>query len=277
MMIKAVLQWAGKELVGSGSPVLDAELLLAYVLKKDRAYLMAHDDQLLTFWQRQRFKWLVQRRKKAVPLAYLVKNKEFFGLDFEVNRHVLIPRPDTEVMVQAVLDYIQPCDVLLDVGTGSGCIPTAVLKQMDGVTAVATELSRSALHVAQRNVKRHGLKNRVMFIHSNLLKNVDVDLFDSRHVILTANLPYVPGDYPVNEEAKHEPKMALYAENNGLDLYQKLLDQLGSLKPKAIFLECYAFQVATLAEHLENYEMVQHKNTLGEGRMMVLERKTNKN
>ena len=273
MNIKAALSWAQEQLLASDSPRLDAELLLAFVLKKDRAHVIAHDDEALSFWQHRTLKQLLRQRQKNVPMAYLLGSKEFYGLDFEVSSHVLIPRPDTEVMVTAVLDYIQPGDILLDVGSGSGCIPIAVLKNQKGVNAVATDVSRLALHMAERNAKRHEVFDRITFIHSNLLNNVDVDLFDGKRLILTANLPYVPLDYQVNEEAKYEPGLALYAQKNGLDLYQKLLDQLGAVKPRAIFLECYDFQLATLAEHLEAYELVSHKNTLGQGRMLLLERK----
>ncbi len=272
MTIKKLIDWATHALLEFDSPRLDAELLLSHVLKKDQAYLLAHDDHVVSYWRIELFKRLIKKRKKAMPVAYLIGHKAFYGLDFYVNRHVLIPRPDTEILVDSVLAYIQPGDTLLDVGTGSGCIPISILMNQSRVNAVATDISKKALVVAKKNVKKYKLGRRIQLYKSHLLQDVPLDVFDEDYLVVTANLPYVPPDYQVNAEARFEPALALYAEEDGVSLYQTLLDQLGSLRPRAIFLECYEFQLAILANHLEGYSLKLTKNLLGEARMLMLER-----
>ena len=195
MQIKEALKWGHEELfLSSGSARLDAEILLAHILKKPTTFLLAHDEHKicsLKLWLYQR---AIRKRKEGMPVAYLTGHKEFYFLDFEVNRNVLVPRPDTEILVECVIEYIKQRNdtILLDIGTGSGCIPISVCKNVDGITAVATDISRKALKVARKNIKKHGLANRIDLIHSDLLKNVPPGLFDGRGVIVTANLPYIP-------------------------------------------------------------------------------------
>lgn len=272
MTIKKLIQWGVRQLIGLNSAQLDAELIMAHVLKKDRTYVFSHDDQKLGFLKKWAYKKLILKRKKRIPLAYLTGEKEFYGLSFKVNKHTLIPRPDTEILVQSVLSYIKPGDTLLDVGTGSGCIPISILKNQEDINAVGLDVSIKALEVASENAKKHQVESRLKFIRSDILKSLPLELFDQTDLILTANLPYVPLSQQVNEEAAHEPSLALYAENNGLDLYQKLIDQLGSIEPKAIFFECYEFQAAILASHLPDYELKLSENMLGEARMLMFER-----
>lgn len=272
MTIKSLIHWATQELTKIDSARLDAELILGHVLKKDSTYLFTHDDERISFFDVFKYKRLIKKRKKYFPVAYILGKKEFYGLQFSVSPHVLIPRPDTEILVEVVLAYLKPGDFLLDVGTGSGCIPISILKSMPEIQALATDISNQALNVAWKNAKQHEVLNRLQFFHSNLLEHVPADFFKERNIIVTANLPYVPRNYQINEEAKFEPTLALYAEENGLDLYKKLLDQLKEIGPKAIFLECYEFQLALLAEHLEGYKLRRSENMLGEARLLMLER-----
>lgn len=271
MIIKNVLHWGKRSLKGLDSAALDAELLLSNVLQKDRTYLMAHDEEKITLKQFSRFRYLVDKRKKKIPVAYILGHKEFYGLDFKVNKHVLIPRPDTEILVESVIAYLKPNDLLVDVGTGSGCIPIPILKHQPQVRAIAIDISKKALRIAEENASLQGVENRIQFYCSDLLKKVPKEVFDRKNVVVTANLPYVPPDYEVNEEANFEPKLALYAKNNGLGLYQKLFDQLVHLKPKAIFIECYEFQIKPLTESLKSYHVQEVKQMLGEARMVQLE------
>lgn len=272
MTIKELLYWATRQLIGLETPRLDAELLLCHVLKKDQSYLITHDYDKVSFWKRRLFKKLISKRKTRLPLAYILGGKEFYGLWFEVDENVLVPRPDTEILVENVIAYLKPGDLLLDVGTGSGCIPIAVLKHQPGLRAIATDISTKALAVARRNLKRHQLDTIIELIHSNLLESVPIEFLSDNQLVVTANLPYLPLDYQVNAEAQFEPGLALYAKNNGLELYQKLLDQLARFKPRAIFLECYEFQMAILAEYSDRYRLKASKNMLGKARMLMLER-----
>jgi len=133
MLIKDALDFGSFQLISSSSPRLDAEVLLCHVLNKEIPYLIAHDKDEIGFWDLWKYKRLIQKRKRGVPIAYLMGKKEFFGLELEVNKSVLVPRQDTEILADCVIEYFKEHEtqdtegsfVLLDVGTGSGCIPIA--------------------------------------------------------------------------------------------------------------------------------------------------------
>ncbi len=289
MRIKDALKWGNEQLIlTSESARLDAELLLSYVLKREVTFLLAHDEQKVSFWTLRRYKTLIEKRKKGMPVAYLTGHKEFFFLDLIVNRHVLIPRPDTEILVECVLNYLKgigsqesgvrnqqvsdPQVVLLDIGTGSGCIPIAVCKNAEGLKAVATDISRKALKVAAGNIRKYRLKSRIKLIRSDLLEQVPAGLFKGKEVIVTANLPYIPVDYQVSPELKYEPSISLFGGEDGLSLYKKITQELDLIKPKAIFFELFEDQIAILKAQMPDYRLKWVKNMSGKARVMMMER-----
>ncbi|MBN2306973.1 peptide chain release factor N(5)-glutamine methyltransferase [Candidatus Peregrinibacteria bacterium] len=272
MTIKVLVDFGHWELIAFDSARLDAELLLSHVLGKPVTYILAHDKTTVGWFQVWRFKRLVSKRKEGMPVAYLRGHREFYGLDFKVSRDVLVPRPDTEALVEAVIGYITSNDLLLDVGTGSGCIPIAVLKHVKGLEAVATDVSGAALRVARTNIKKYQLESRIQLVQSDLLEEVDPLLFEDRQLVVTANLPYVPRGFEVNIETKFEPQVALWGGQDGMDLYKKLLKQLLPLAPKAMFFECFDFQKAILAENAPGYELQHIKNRSGGAGVVILER-----
>jgi release factor glutamine methyltransferase len=272
MTIKNLVNYGYRQLIQFDSARLDAELLLAHVLDKPVTFILAHNEEAVGLLKEWRYRWLVARRKKGIPVAYLRGHREFYGLEFRVNRHVLVPRPDTEALVEAVIGYIKPDDLLLGVGTGAACIPISVLKHVVGVSAIATDISSSALRVAMANAVRHDVSARIRFIGSNLLQNVDAELFEGREVVVTANLPYVPKDFTVNIETRFEPQIALYGGEDGMDIYRKLLKELLPIRPKAMFFECFDFQKAVLAEHAPGYRLRHIKNASGGAQVIILER-----
>lgn len=272
MTIKDLVNFGHRELIGFDSARLDSELLLSYVLGKPVTYILAHDEKEPGFFQQWRYKRLIANRKQGVPVAYLRGYKEFYGLDFKVNKHVLVPRPDTEALVEAVVDYLSPDDLLLDVGTGSACIPISVLKNVNDVEVVCTDISSSALKVARANAKQHGVESEIQFFQSDLLKNVPPEVFEGRGLVVTANLPYVPKDFEVNIETKFEPRIALYGGEDGMDIYRKLLEQLLPLAPKAMFFECFDFQKAILVHSAPGYELRHIKNISGGAGVVILKK-----
>ncbi|PIR02914.1 MAG: protein-(glutamine-N5) methyltransferase, release factor-specific [Candidatus Magasanikbacteria bacterium CG11_big_fil_rev_8_21_14_0_20_43_7] len=227
-----------KKLLTSASNIidhLDAKLILAHVLKKPREFLIAHDDLSIGVFEYWLIRRLVQKRKNGVPLAYLTGKKEFYGLEFEVNTHTLIPRPDTELMVSLTLDSLQTSDysqpiTLIDVGTGSGCIPISIAKQtIDyGLQThfYGSDISKKALRVAKKNAKKHEVN--ITFKQGNLLKPwLSSVICRPSTFIITANLPYLTDEQFTSEPSiQHEPKSALVAKKNGLALYEELLKQL---------------------------------------------------
>jgi len=280
--IKEILHWGHEQLVlTSESARLDAEVLLAHVLKKPLTFLLAHDETEIGYFALRKYHRLIRQRKEGMPVAYLTGHREFYGLDFEVNKHVLVPRPDTETLVECVIDYIKRNDettkrrndiLLLDVGTGSACIPISILKNVPDLRAVATEISGSAMGVAKRNIKKHGLSGRIKLFSSDLLKSVPRELFEDREVVVTANLPYIPKQFAVHPSTKFEPGIALYGGDDGLDIYKRLVDELRDINPRAMFFECFEFQVATLADKIRGYELKTVRDMSGKAKMMMLER-----
>ncbi|MEK7623923.1 MAG: peptide chain release factor N(5)-glutamine methyltransferase [Patescibacteria group bacterium] len=231
---------------------LDRELILSYILHKPREYLLAHPEPRLNFLERLRLRRLLRQRAHGVPLAYLTGHKEFYGLDFFVNKHVLIPRPETELMIKLALQKILdsrfeiPISILIDIGTGTGCIPIAIIKTLKhkNIKTFAIDISRQALKVAKKNAKHHNVP--ITFLHGNLLEPIikDHKLTAMGHkLIITANLPYLTQEqYTQEPSIHHEPKSALIAPYGGLALYEQFLQQLQKL------LKAYGCQLTAFLE-----------------------------
>lgn len=223
---------------------LDTELLLAHALKKTRAFLLGHLEDKTSLLAGLRFQYYLWQYSRGYSVAAIIGHKEFFGLDFFVNKHVLIPRPETELMVEEALKEIEDTNeniTLIDVGAGSGCVPISIGKNSPkNINIIAVDISRQALKVAKKNAQKHSVE--IKFFHSNLLSKLSAYLSGIKSaVIITANLPYLT-DKQFEEEPsiQREPKMALVANNNGLELYEKLLDQTKKIfgnKKIVLFLE----------------------------------------
>lgn len=212
----------------SVSPRVEAEILLMHVLGASRSSLLTYPDKTLTRAQLSTYEALIGRRALGYPLPYLTGRMEFYGLEIEVTPEVLIPRPDTEVLVDLALER-RPSS-LIDVGTGSGCIAVALASQLPDLEIYAFDVSSAALIVARRNAKRHRVDDRVKFIVSDLL-----DRCPSPVDLIVCNPPYVAADeWAALPPAirHHEPRLALDGGPDGLDLIRRLLSQSrGFLEP----------------------------------------------
>jgi len=245
MQIKDALDRAGEKLNDSDSARLDAELLLALVLKKGREFFYAHPEQELTAGQEKKFQALVGRRSKGEPVAYIVNKKEFFGRDFYVDKNVLIPRPETEVLVEEALEQVpllqSSLAAIIDVGTGSGCVAVSLSKNLPAASKAkiyALDASAQALAVARRNARRHGVSSKIKFLKGNLLEPLTNDQCPAclagrrtpnAPMIITANLPYIPAkQYACLPKGikRYEPRNALLAGADGLKYYRELLRQI---------------------------------------------------
>lgn len=208
----------------SDTPRLDAEILLAHALGWSRARVLARLQETIPDDALQAFRVLVQRRAASEPVAYLTGRKEFYGLEFFVDRRVLVPRPETETLVAAALEWARqrfsPHDTLLiaDIGTGSGCIAVALAVHLPNAMIYATDLSSDALTVARQNVERHGVADRVVLLCGDLLAPLPqpVDL-------LVSNPPYTVLDDIDAGVRLHEPHLALDGGSDGLAIYRRLL------------------------------------------------------
>ncbi|MCI0476417.1 MAG: peptide chain release factor N(5)-glutamine methyltransferase [Anaerolineales bacterium] len=207
---------------------LQAELLLAHALETTRANVLARLNDPLAPDLAARYAANVARRVRHEPLAYILGHQEFFGLDFIVDRRVLIPRHETETLVQIALERARqkPSPVIVDVGTGSGALALTLAYHLSDARVIAADISRDALAVARQNARRLNLESRVEFVESDLLERVSAS-FD----ILVANLPYIPRarfDQLPREVREFEPRRALDGGADGLDLFRRLLTQLES-------------------------------------------------
>ncbi len=235
---------------------LDLDLLLSSSLKQPKEFLYTHPEYTLSLVERLRLAYFLFLYKRGFSVAVITHRKEFYGLDFYVNKHTLIPRPETELMVEEVTKTIgtiypspspspkrggtQGGVLLIDIGTGSGCIPIAIIKTLKhrNIKTIAIDISRAALHVARKNARTHNVF--INFLHGNLLDPIIKNpAFFIRHssFIITANLPYLTQEQFDSEPSiQREPYSALVAKNDGLALYQQLLAQIQSL--------CFMFHIS---------------------------------
>lgn len=222
---------------------LDLELLIAYVIKKPREFILAHSEYFLDQKQIEKIKKYAKRRLNHEPVAYILGQKEFFGLNFKVNKHTLIPRPETESLVEFALHKIQHeiCSekniAIIDVGTGSGNIIISLIKNLEkSYNFFGIDISEKALAVAEYNAKKNNTTEKIKFIKSNLLNY----FFDhcsllTEPCIILANLPYLSEKIyskTLPNVKKFEPRSALFSGIYGLDHYEKLLEQIKILNTK---------------------------------------------
>ncbi len=269
MQIRQALETAAKNLKINNikNSHLEAEILLAFILKKPREFVLTYPEKPLTKNQISNIQYLISKRQKGIPIAYLIGQKQFYGLNFCVNKNVLIPRPETELMVEETLKHAtdnmqhatrnkEPASsagrqtTIIDIGTGSGCIIITLTKLLNQYTRLsrlceqdeqvisnirylATDISRPALTVARQNARLHKIDKKITFLHGNLLTPIIKPNYlknPKNRVIITANLPYLtPGQIKNSPTIKYEPRLALSAGADGLKYYRQLIKQIKKL------------------------------------------------
>ena len=223
--IGAIIKWTGQYFSEKGvdNPRLDAEVLLCHILGKDRIYLYVHFDQPLEPSELTAFREAVKKRAMRLPVAYITGQKEFMGLTFTVTPDVLIPRPDTEILVEDALARLAICEqpAILDIGTGSAAIIVSVLKTLPAASGVSVDISPQALEVARMNATAHGVIDRLQIKQGDLFAPVNGQRFDA----VLSNPPYIPdGDIAKLElEVRREPRLALAGGVDGLDFYRRII------------------------------------------------------
>ncbi len=219
----------------SDTPQLDAQVLLAHIFEKPRTWLLAHINSALDNRRAARLERLVRRLERGEPLPYVLGHWEFFGLDFELTRDVLIPRPETELLVERAVAWLQAHrgespnghDLMVaDIGTGSGCIAVSLAKNVPNTHVLATDISAAALKVARRNARKFQVESQIDFLTCDILPRHLRSMSGVRHFdLLVANLPYIPTQklhgLPVY---KWEPALALDGGADGLAPFRKLFD-----------------------------------------------------
>ncbi len=239
--------------------IFDLELIVAYSLKKTREFVLMHPEKKITKKQETITKKLIERRMKGEPVAYIIGHKEFYGLDFMVNKNTLIPRPETEQITDSVINEQRTKNnknktCIIDIGTGSGNIIISIAHELEKNTKYpatsgprqgggktpdtkyyAIDISKNALTIAKKNAKNHGVDKKIIFLNGDLLspliRNCELEIRNST-MIIVGNLPYLSDKIyksaPVDVK-KYEPKSALYSANAGLAHYEKLLKQIKNI------------------------------------------------
>jgi release factor glutamine methyltransferase len=245
--IRALLKLGIEQLRTANVPsyTLGAELLLLHVSRRDRTWLYSHPEEILAEAVAENYAALLNKRASGVPTQHLTGKQEFWGLEFEVTPDVLIPRPETEHLVEVALDRLAVREIragrhqrltgehvtLVDIGTGSGCIAITLAKELPRATVYATDVSKAALEVARRNASRHGVSERIQFVECSLLEALAAVSFD----LIVSNPPYVSereAESLLVEVREHEPHMALFGGEEGYELYGELIPQATQhLKP----------------------------------------------
>jgi len=232
-----LIRWTDERLrrEGLGTPRLDAEVLLAETLGVDRVGLYTHFDQPLHPEELARFKKLIQRRLQREPVAYIIGRREFWSLTFKVTPDVLIPRPETEILVAEALKVLSsPARTgrnfrILEMGTGSGAISVALAKEFPSASLVATDLSAKALAIAQENASRLGVGERIQFLQGDLFVPLEKE---SAFELIITNPPYIAeDDFPSlpPEVRGFEPRLALDGGKDGLTFFRRVLPRVGEL------------------------------------------------
>ncbi len=230
-LIEAINSAAAKmAAAGISSSRLDAEVLLCRTLGKDRAWLLAHMQEEIISNHRKDFERAVERRVLREPLQYIVGGQEFWGLEFEVTPDVLIPRPETELVVETALRAARGRDNLcvIDLCTGSGCIAVTLAKELPQARIFATEMSSRALSVARGNARHHGVADRIRFFEGDLFDPLGELDINGQVDIIAANPPYVPsGEFGAlqPEVRDYEPKLALLAGSEGTEVHCRIIHE----------------------------------------------------
>ena len=214
------------------NPQLDSEILLSNSINKDKKHIILNPKEILNTDQLTNFKNLIERRKKGEPIAYLINKKEFWNNEFFVNKDVLIPRPDTELIIEEVLKIYSKNTQLqvLDIGTGSGCILLSILKERSNFYGTGIDISKKSINVSKFNAKQLNLTNRVKFFHSS------VDNFNNgKYDIVVSNPPYIEQlslKYLEKDVVNFEPKLALSGGFDGFSKIRKVINKASILIKK---------------------------------------------
>ncbi len=246
--------------------------LLALVAKKPTSYFVAHPEAKLTPKQQTHFLTLAAKRRRGVPFAYLTGRQGFYGLDFFVTKDVLIPRPETEQLVDWVLanvDRKSPITII-DIGTGSGCIAVTLAKYLPAAKVIASDVSEKALAMAKKNARLHKVANRITFRHGSLLSVLKPT---EQPDIVVANLPYLTT--PQLKNVPNEPKLALHGGTRGLELIEKLIAQIAERKIGKAILEIDPAQerwLTALGDRLSDYHYKLLPDLTGRTRFYTLKK-----
>ncbi|MBI5351677.1 MAG: peptide chain release factor N(5)-glutamine methyltransferase [Chloroflexi bacterium] len=281
MKIKNLLETMATRLELFGdTPQLDAQVLLAHIVQKPRTWVMAHPEQVVTKAQQTRLDDAIKKMEAGEPLPYILGKWEFFGLEFDITSDVLIPRPETELLVEKTISWLKASPerrAVADIGTGSGAIAISVATQIPDTRILATDISPNALQIAKHNAKKFSVQDRIEFIECDLFPKSNVDLRLSTFDIICANLPYIPTEtlhrLPVYGK---EPTLALDGGEDGLEIYRRLFKLAPNwLAPRGMMLleieSTLGVQALSLAyDSFASVSIHMHQDLAGRDRLLEI-------
>lgn len=242
----------------SGTAQLDAEVILAFVLNVDRSWIHAHHEEIISDKHLVTLNNFLKRRALHEPLAYILEKTEFYGRAFYITNGVLVPRPESETMIDLCKKHCTSSKLddflLIDVGTGSGALIISAVLETQITNALAIDIDEKCLEVTKKNIASYKLN--INLTNGDLLSPLIEDNLANKHLFILANLPYVPDKYAINVEARNEPSHAIFGGSDGLDLYRKLFQQLDDLNPSSITL--FTESLPMQHEGLKNIALGHH-------------------
>ncbi|TLD81179.1 peptide chain release factor N(5)-glutamine methyltransferase [Helicobacter trogontum] len=248
------------------SPRYEAEILLGYILNMTRVELHTHAKKEVTDFDKQRYFKMLAMRKNGMPLEYLTNRVSFYDLELYINDKVLIPRHETELLVEHALEIIKAHNIthFVEVGVGSGAISAAILTHTEETCVVATDISKEALNVARYNMQQLGLESRCEFVESDLLLSPYL-IMRKPITLLVSNPPYIANNYPLNQEVLCEPHVALFGGENGDEILKKLIVQAREKQIQFLICEMGYDQKESMQEALLNsgYKPTFYKDYAG--------------
>lgn len=271
------IKWGEKALIEAGRPdaPIDAKLLLMHVLKYDQTQLLLNRERLLKEEDYKSYVSFIKRRSQGIPLQYLTGEQEFMGFNFHVNPHVLIPRQDTETLIEAIINKQKECPIktAIDIGTGTGCIGITLALLIPKLAVTLIDISQEALQVAADNVKMHELTDRVKCMESNILSAYTGQKVD----LIVSNPPYIPLkdiDDLMIEVKDYEPHLALTDGGNGLYFYEEITKQSRTLlKDKGLLAYEIGYDqgeaVKSMMEEQGYQEVTLYQDLAGKDRVVI--------
>jgi release factor glutamine methyltransferase len=283
--IQKLLNWVAEYLKNKGvdSPRLSAELLLSFVLGLKRIELYTQFEKIVTEEQLNRLHTLVERAGKHEPIAYLAGKTEFYSLELEITADCMIPRPETELLVERAIEFLRARggkQFVCDLCTGSCCIAIAIARNYPDCRIIATDISDAALSVAAKNVEKYGLEARIKLLCGDLFNPIMPQLDAGGFDLIVCNPPYVSGtefDKLDKNVKEYEPKLALFGGDDGLDIYRKIIEKMEQfLKPDAaLMLEIDYSRGHAVRELLEGADcftkITLEKDFHGDDRIIIAE------